>query len=190
MTLSTRIPSTPMTLDDFMALPEQATRSEVVEGVLVVTAMPLGTHQRAVHRVGRLFDDACPAGFEPLPGADWVLWEVPRLKVRQPDVLVVPSAVTADMPQRRAPLLAVEVVSADSFERDVVTKRSEYAQAGLQHYWILDPRSPDPADCELVVYRSAAPGQELVEVARARGTELVEPFGVAVRPADLVRERT
>jgi Putative restriction endonuclease len=38
------------------------------------------------------------------------------------------------------PTLVVEVVSEDDEERDTVTKREEYAAAGIQHYWILDPR--------------------------------------------------
>jgi Uma2 family endonuclease len=40
---------------------------------------------------------------------------------------------------RGAPTLVVEVVSEDDEERDTVTKRLEYAEAGIPHYWILDP---------------------------------------------------
>ena len=38
--------------------------------------------------------------------------------------------------------LAIEVVSAslEDRERDLVTKRIEYAQAGIQEYWIVDPQ--------------------------------------------------
>ena len=36
--------------------------------------------------------------------------------------------------------LVMEVVSEDDPDRDLVTKRSEYAQAGIQEYWIIDPR--------------------------------------------------
>jgi Uma2 family endonuclease len=38
------------------------------------------------------------------------------------------------------PTLVVEVVSEDDEERDTVTKRQEYARAGIAHYWILDPQ--------------------------------------------------
>ena len=34
----------------------------------------------------------------------------------------------------------VEVVSEDDPGRDLVTKRLEYAQAGIPEYWIVDPR--------------------------------------------------
>jgi Uma2 family endonuclease len=34
----------------------------------------------------------------------------------------------------------VEILSEEDEERDTVTKRSEYARAGIAHYWIADPR--------------------------------------------------
>jgi len=38
------------------------------------------------------------------------------------------------------PTLAVEILSEEDAERDLVTKRREYAEAGILHYWILDPK--------------------------------------------------
>lgn len=37
------------------------------------------------------------------------------------------------------PTLVIEVISPDDETRDTVTKRLEYAAAGIAHYWILDP---------------------------------------------------
>ncbi len=37
--------------------------------------------------------------------------------------------------------LVMEVVSPDDPDRDWITKRQEYAQAGIAEYWIVDPRS-------------------------------------------------
>jgi len=36
--------------------------------------------------------------------------------------------------------LAIEVVSEDDPQRDLSTKRNEYAHAGIPEYWIVDPR--------------------------------------------------
>ncbi len=36
--------------------------------------------------------------------------------------------------------LTVEVVSPDDPDRDLVTKRADYAEAGIPEYWIVDPR--------------------------------------------------
>ena len=51
------------------------------------------------------------------------------------------SLVTLNMP---APLLAIEMVSSsdrnkDSYERDCIRKRKEYAQRGISEYWLIDP---------------------------------------------------
>lgn len=35
----------------------------------------------------------------------------------------------------------MEVISPDDPDRDLVTKRREYAQAGIPEYWIVDPRT-------------------------------------------------
>jgi len=37
--------------------------------------------------------------------------------------------------------LVIEVVSPDDPQRDLVTKRQEYAQAGIPEYWIVDPQA-------------------------------------------------
>jgi len=36
--------------------------------------------------------------------------------------------------------LVIEVVSDDDPDRDLVTKRREYAQAGIPEYWIIEPQ--------------------------------------------------
>jgi Uma2 family endonuclease len=61
-------------------------------------------------------------------------------KFREPDLLLLRSA--AD-PRRHDAYwdgadLVVEVVSGDDPSRDVVTKRAEYAAAGIPEYWIVD----------------------------------------------------
>ena len=37
--------------------------------------------------------------------------------------------------------LVMEVVSPEKPERDYVTKRLDYAEAGIPEYWIVDPRT-------------------------------------------------
>jgi Uma2 family endonuclease len=37
--------------------------------------------------------------------------------------------------------LVMEVVSEDDPDRDLQTKRDEYAEAGIPEYWIVDPRT-------------------------------------------------
>ena len=58
------------------------------------------------------------------------------------------------------PELVVEVLSPRSEGRDLVEKRAVYAEAGIPHYWVLDPQEQtfrecvlDPGRGEYVEYR-------------------------------------
>ena len=67
------------------------------------------------------------------------LWEK---KIREPDVVFM-LAEHADRRENRywhGADLAMEVVSEDKPSRDWITKRAEYAKAGIREYWIVDPR--------------------------------------------------
>ena len=64
-------------------------------------------------------------------------------KIREPDVLFLADA---NDPRRQNAYwtgadLVIEVVSPDDPQRDRVTKRNEYAQAGIPEYWIVDPQA-------------------------------------------------
>ena len=62
-------------------------------------------------------------------------------KYREPDILFM----RTEHDDRRSDSfwegadLVMEVVSPDDPQRDTVTKRREYAQAGIPEYWIVDP---------------------------------------------------
>jgi Uma2 family endonuclease len=64
-------------------------------------------------------------------------------KYREPDLLLLRSA---DDPRRHNEYwegadLVVEIVSPDDPDRDIVTKRAEYAQVPIPEYWIVDPQN-------------------------------------------------
>lgn len=68
-----------------------------------------------------------------------------RPTVRQPDLTVVRAS--ASNPHRVDPAdvaLVVEVVSPSSLETDTVSKRAEYARAGIPAYLVVDVRAPRP----------------------------------------------
>ena len=121
---------------------------ELVEGVPTMTP-----GESALNRaIGSLL-----AGRLNLHRDNWVaatdvevtLAEFPLATVRLPDVAVLRTSAAAltrgDESERRVRpadvLLVAEVVSASSIERDLVTKRREYAQAGVPTYLIVDLRS-------------------------------------------------
>lgn len=180
------VPIGPMSLEEYLSLELPERLTELVAGQLVVNASPAGPHQRLVVRLSHVLDSACPPGYEVLVSPiDWVLWGDPRATVREPDLAVVRCEQADELRLTEPPLLVVEALSPDSFERDVVCKRRDYARAGLEHYWIANP-----ATGEIVRYRRE--GDELVEAGRllpGRSREVSEPFGVAFDPAQLVGPR-
>lgn len=107
--------------------------------------MPTQTHQALVFLLSRLlytFAAQKVIGYV-LPAALRVrLWQG---KYREPDVVFMLS----QHAQRRHESywegadLVMEVVSnsPEDRRRDLVTKRREYAQAGISEYWIIDPQN-------------------------------------------------
>ncbi len=141
-----------LSLDDWINLPETPEHQvEVVEGVLVVAPRPMPFHQSAVTRLGYLINEKLADEYWALSEVEIVLSEAP-LTVRSPDVVVVPSSLVETNPPRFHTgdvRLVVEVLSEGTRRTDQVTKFSEYAEAGIEHYWIVDLDSP----VTLITYR-------------------------------------
>ncbi len=129
------------TEEDYLAL-DTNWLVELSDGFLEVLPMPTPYHQLLVDRLHGLVQqhvesrDLGRAFFAPLPIRLW-----PR-KFRDPDVIFIRKEKLADL--RRQPEgadLVMEVVSEgeESRQRDLVTKREEYAKARIGEYWIVDP---------------------------------------------------
>jgi Uma2 family endonuclease len=60
---------------------------------------------------------------------------------REPDILFIKTAHLSGIEKQYCKKvdLVIEVVSEDNREHDLVTKRDEYARAGIPEYWIVDP---------------------------------------------------
>lgn len=144
----------PLTLEDYLELPEHTDRErEIIRGRLVVAPRPFRLHQdllgflyhllltylsrRGGHRAQLVLD------------AD-LLFDAVNTYV-SPDLMyfaadAVPLLLELDRAQRRLhlsvvrPELVVEVLSPGSEARDLVEKRRDYAAAGIPHYWVLDYR--------------------------------------------------
>jgi Uma2 family endonuclease len=141
-----------LSLDDWIELPEtREFHVEVVEGVLLVSPRPLSFHQLALLRLGYLINEQIPSEFYALGEVEVVLAKAP-LTVRVPDVIVAPSTLVETNPARYDAAdvkLAVEVLSEGSKRTDRVTKFSEYAEAGIEHYWVVDLDPP----VSMIAYR-------------------------------------
>lgn len=138
----------PLSLDDYLALDEQARRDiEVVEGTPVPREQRSRAHQKTGFRIAEAFEGAVakfrrdhtggtPPCYEVNTEVDVILWEGP-LTLRKPDVVVhhcldaYARLHTADV------LVIIEVLSPWSDSRDRIHKKGEYAKAGIPHYFIV-----------------------------------------------------
>jgi Uma2 family endonuclease len=179
---------TALTLADYLALCEAApegVRYEAAGGRAVMMAGPSRDHQVALGRVFTTVEAGRPERLETLLAPfDWVLWQVPTLTVRQPDLMVVDRDQGGDDRLTSPPVLVVEVLSPTTRSVDLREKRAEYARAGAPHYWVVDLDTPsiEALALEDGAYRT---------VARAEGDQpfsVTDPFGVTVVPADLTRK--
>lgn len=185
----TRLPDR-WTHEELDALPDDGMRYELLDGILLVSPSPVTAHQRAVTRIWRLLDEACPPGLETFVAP--FDWRPDGLTSLEPDVLVVPQTALTKKNVTGTPAIVVEVLSPGTRRIDRTAKLSRYEDGAIPQYWIVDPGDPDdqtrPAIIE--VYELVNAGYRLA--VQARGDEQITitgPVPVTVRPADLVRPR-
>lgn len=134
-----------LTLDEWEALPEdEGFRLELVEGVLSIVPQPMSWHQKAGMRLGYRIDEQLPEELTSLTDTEIVVFD-PPLTLRVPDVIVVRTELYATNPPRYSAadvLLAVEILSDGTRRVDRVLKFSEYAEARIPQYWIIDLARP------------------------------------------------
>ena len=132
-----------LSLDQWDALELDPTRRwELSEGTLIMSPRPQLWHQRISRRLTRLLEDHLPAGFEAVPEIEVITSASFPPSVRDPDIVVVPDRVFERRPARIPAtdvVLVVEIVSPGSRGTDQVMKLHEYAKAGIENYWIVDP---------------------------------------------------
>jgi Uma2 family endonuclease len=123
-------------------------------GNLEFLPMPTRAHQLIVLYLYRLlwqFVEAQDLGqvlTAPMPVKLW------SNKYREPDIIFLAKTKSERFVDRypQGADLVMEVVSGSGIdrERDLVIKRSEYAQAGIPEYWIVDPQEEQIIVCHLV----------------------------------------
>lgn len=150
--------STKLTYDDYMELPDDGKRYELIDGELILSPSPSARHQRVLirllvilnayvgkHGIGEIF---CA----PL---DVVLTPI---NVVEPDLIFISNkrtGVVVDHHIHGAPDLLIEILSDSNRRHDEIVKRVLYEHHGVDEYWIVDP------DVERIrVYRRGASGYD------------------------------
>jgi Uma2 family endonuclease len=114
---------------------------EFSNGIVEFLPMPTMTHQLIVHLLHCVLES-----FVSTYGLGTVLDAPFKVRIgdgkyREPDVVFMRAEHASRMGEQYwyGADLVIEVVSDDGRRRDVVTKRDEYALAGIPEYWIVDP---------------------------------------------------
>jgi Uma2 family endonuclease len=166
------------TLTDWLKEAE-ARHLELINGELVEKAAPDAPHANA--QSGANFSLRGPfhrgSGIGG-PGGWWILTEADvqlSLDVFRPDIAGWRRETCPELPGgwpiQQRPDWICEIISTSNRARDTVVKQRLYYQAGVPHYWLLDPSAGT-----LTVYRHA-PGGYLQVVSAQRGENVrPEPF--------------
>ncbi|MDQ1249861.1 MAG: hypothetical protein QG597_4238, partial [Actinomycetota bacterium] len=162
--------------------PDDGLRHELIDGQFVMTPAPGSDHQTLAMRLAALIDQTVRGTHLKVLSAPYDVQLGPH--VVEPDVIVAPKAdfTAKDLPV--PPLLVVEVLSPSTRHLDRGRKRDLYAEAGVAHYWIVDPDVPSITTYELAdgAYRQTA------HVSGAQTLQVQHPFGLSLTPADLLRD--
>jgi Uma2 family endonuclease len=132
------------TYQDYLRLPEDGRRYEIIDGELFLTPAPGTWHQRVSARLqflltrhvleadlGEIFNAPC----------DLLLSET---DVVQPDLFYVPKervGIVEENYVSAAPDLVVEILSESTAKRDRGIKAKMYERFGVLELWIVDPRA-------------------------------------------------
>ncbi len=132
---------TRMTLAEFLDLPRQEQRCELIDGVVYMAAFPIPDHQflatvLTTHLALQILETGLGIAYQV---AGVVVSDNSALG---PDIVVVraeragiigPTVIDGGPPD-----IVVEVLSSSNRHVDLVRKRQLYAAAGVPEYWILD----------------------------------------------------
>jgi len=152
MSLQPVMPTHLLTVAEYLEIGElESGYSELVEGRLLLSPGPIFDHNNAIFELGVQIRGQLPPDLQVGLEVDVDLQltgpEAPGT-VRRPDLIIVSRAARRRQREHGGivtaadVLVAVEALSPGSRRTDNVLKRSEYADAGIPHYWILDVAEP------------------------------------------------
>ncbi|HUP62712.1 MAG TPA: Uma2 family endonuclease [Thermoanaerobaculia bacterium] len=170
--------STKLTYEDYVNLPNDGKRYEIIDGELYVNPAPNIKHQKVAaklfyelysfvkpRKLGEVFFAPC----------DVVLSEIDTL---QPDILFVSAArmeIITRANVKGAPDLVIEVLSEGTRNYDETIKKKRYERFAVSEYWIVDID-----DDSVRVHRRVGTRFELVDAVATITTPLLPGFTLAV----------
>jgi Uma2 family endonuclease len=177
-----------LTYEDYVLLPEDGQRHEILDGEHYVSPAPSTKHQRTSMRLSsrlHVFAEEHRLG-EVFPAPTDVL--LSRYDIVQPDILFLSkerSAILTEKNIQGAPDLVVEILSDSTRHLDERLKPALYELSGIREYWIVDPMAD-----QVYVYQAAGGGfEKTAELSAEAGDILTTPLlpGLEIPLRDLFR---
>ena len=136
------LPRVKLTYQDYVSLPDDGLRHEVLDGELFMSAAPVPYHQLVVMRLSFQLQGAIGEA-----GLGLVFGSPPTVQLGEHDILE--PDITVLMNDRRqlltpkkikgAPNLVIEVLSPSTRRRDRGIKKDRCSSHGVPEYWLVDP---------------------------------------------------
>ena len=131
-----------MSAEDYIASPQSAHKSDLIEGVFVMASPASIAHEDIQYFIGTTMRNFVTARHLGLVAGPNMAFRLSDDNVYQPDVSFLQQDrlhLAGEVYVYGAPDLAVEVISPSSRQYDAFEKRINYARAGVREYWLVDP---------------------------------------------------
>jgi len=131
------------TYQDYLDLPEDRNRYEIIEGELIVSPAPFTIHQDvSLNIVAEMlkFNEKKKIGKIYYAPTDVILSEN---TVVQPDILFIAKEnyrIITEKNIKGVPDLIIEIVSPSTAYYDMISKKEIYENYGVKDFWIVDPK--------------------------------------------------
>ncbi|MBM2622231.1 Uma2 family endonuclease [Actinoplanes sp. LDG1-06] len=164
------------TVEDVLALPDDAPRVELSDGVMIVVPSPTYDHQDIVGLLWHWLRQRTPEGLRASMATGVALSLDTTF---EPDVLLVDAEVEGKRHYSKAHkvVLVVEVVSPGTKRRDRLEKPAEYAAAGIRHYWRVEQEPIHVFAYDLVGDRYELVADSDIELVLSAPFEIKLPIG-------------
>lgn len=140
------------TYADYLRIPADGKRHELIDGRHFVSPAPDYDHQSVVLEIARRLGEQIQDRGQGIVMVAPLDVHLPPCTVLQPDVMAmrgVPDDLRGKKKLTKAPELVVEVLSPSTAARDRSLKRRRYAAAGVLEYWLVDPVARTIEQCGL-----------------------------------------
>lgn len=170
------------TVGDLDSFPDDGHRRELLDGLVVVTPPPGLGHQLVSANLHALLHGA-KSPYQAVLAAPFGL-RLDAITQLEPDLAVVARVAVKGPVLERPPQLVVEIASPSTASYDRRHKSVAYADFGVPHFWIVDPR---PAWLSIATFVLAG-GRYRADVVAYPGDEfkVVDPIALSFDPKVLL----